>query len=65
MFPAEPDRFDPALFPSPAAVRERLAANQVEADALRRLLRVVEDVAAHRKRFGFTVSARSTEAQPR
>ncbi len=53
MLPSEPDRFSPQLFPPPAVVRQRIADNIVEAQALRRLLRVVEDVAEHRvKRSG-------------
>ncbi len=45
MLPAEPERFSRQLFPAPAVVRKRIAENQAEAQALRRLLRVVEDVA--------------------
>jgi len=54
MLPSEPDRFSPQLFPPVAMVRQRLAENQVEAEALRRLLRVVEDVQEHRCRSAHT-----------
>jgi hypothetical protein len=53
MLSPEPDRFSPQLFPPPAVVRQRIADNLIEAQALRRLLRVSEDVAEHRaKRSG-------------
>ncbi len=48
MLPPEPDRFSPQIFPDPAIVRRRLSDNLTEAQLLRRLLRVVDDVSAHK-----------------
>ncbi len=59
--PKERDPFE--LVPHPQIVRERIADNVVEADALRRLLRIAEDVAEHRHRFGRPLQTRG-EAQP-
>jgi hypothetical protein len=50
MLPPEPERFDRAVFPDPALVRRRLADNLHEAQFLRRLLRVVEDVSQHKSK---------------
>jgi hypothetical protein len=55
--PTERDPFE--LVPHPQVVRARIADNAVEGQALRKLLRIAEDVAEHRQRSGKSVQART------
>jgi hypothetical protein len=47
VLPPEPDRFGPQVFPDPSVIRQRLSDNLVEAQLLRRLLKVADDASAH------------------
>ncbi len=58
------ERLSRELFPSPAAVRERLSENIVEARYLRRLLRVAEDAADERNSGRFSPSQQTRREAP-
>ena len=57
------DRLPRELFPSPAAVRERLSANHIESRYLRRLLRVAEDAHIERSRGRFAADSQQTRGE--